>query len=216
MKVFLEPDDLDVRIELIPLIDVIFCILVFFILGAVSFARTEGLNVDLPQADSAQTQLGETLPVEVDALGQIKIENTTVTEDQLKQLLAAYVRQKPQGIVVLQADKLVSYGQVARLIDTLQQVGGTRVALGATIQSPIPQSGNNNFGGTVPTVPIQPQPNLGQPLAPELAPGVPLPAPGAVDGVPLDGAPQTTPPQSNPTLPPGVAPTSPDAAGNPQ
>ena len=138
MKIQLEPDDLDVRIELIPLIDVIFCILVFFILGAVSYGRAQGLNLDLPTAETAQAQLSDTLNVEVDALGQIKVENATLTEAQLVRLLGDYVRQKPQGIVVLQADKLVSYGQVARLIDTLQKVGGNRVALGAVKAAPQP------------------------------------------------------------------------------
>jgi biopolymer transport protein ExbD len=176
MKIYLEPDDLDVRIELIPLIDVIFCILVFFILGAVSFARMEGLNVDLPQAGTAKTQFGDTLPVEVDALGQIKVRNTTISENQLSQLLSAYVSQNPEGIVVLQADKLVSYGQVARLIDTLQKVGGTRVALGATIQAPIPQSGNIFPGDEIPILPNPAQPNLNQPFVPN-APTAPVPLP---------------------------------------
>ena len=46
MKVNIEPDDLDVRIEIIPLIDIIFCILVFFLLGAVTTGCTMGLDVD--------------------------------------------------------------------------------------------------------------------------------------------------------------------------
>ncbi len=184
MKVYLEPDDLDVRIELIPLIDVIFCILVFFILGAVSFARMEGLNVDLPQAGTAQTQLGDTLPVEVDALGQIKIRNTTISENQLSQLLATYVSQNPQGVVVLQADKLVSYGQVARLIDTLQKVGGTRVALGATMQAPIPQSGSIFPGDNIPNLPNQAQPNFNQPSVPSYVPTVPVPLPNQNPNLP--------------------------------
>ncbi|MCG9893226.1 MAG: biopolymer transporter ExbD [Thermosynechococcaceae cyanobacterium MS004] len=179
MKTYLEPDDLDVRIEIVPLIDVIFCILVFFILGAVSFGRLQGLNVDLPTAATAQTQLSDTLTVEVDALGQIKIENTPVLEEQLVRILAAYVRQKPQGVVVLQADKLVSYGQIARLVDTLQKVGGNRVALGAikedstgsdpqapgTFQPDLTQPNLTQPGSTQPdlTQPGVVQPNLTQP-----------------------------------------------------
>ncbi|WP_404790092.1 biopolymer transporter ExbD [Altericista sp. CCNU0014] len=189
MKVYLEPDDLDVRIEIVPLIDVIFCILVFFILGAVTFARMEGLNVDLPQAGTAKTQFGDTLPVEVDALGQIKVRNTTISESQLTQLLAAYVGQNPEGIVVLQADKLVSYGQVARLIDTLQKVGGTRVALGATMQAPVPQPGGTFPGESLPTLPNQLQPDLNRPAGSPYVPTVPAPLPNS--------APNSVPNSSN-------------------
>jgi biopolymer transport protein ExbD len=201
MKIFLEPDDLDVRIELIPLIDVIFCILVFFILGAVSYGRAQGLNLDLPTAETAQTQLSDTLKVDVDALGQIKIENTPVTEDQLVRVMSAYVRQKPQGVVVLEADKLVNYGQVARLIDTLQKVGGNRVALGAIKQDSATPTPNALPGGTPQTLP-SPNLNLQNPVQPTVPPGT-------SGGVPQI-APQV-PPQSS--QPPGQLPAASPSGG---
>lgn len=211
MKTYLEPDDLDVRIEIVPLIDVIFCILVFFILGAVNIARLQGLNLDLPQAETAKTQLSDTLPVQIDALGQIKVENTVVTEEQLNQILGAYVRQKPQGVVVVQADKLVSYGQVARLIDTLQKVGGSRVALGASTQIPLPQNGTSTNGlNTNPNLPVLPQnaqpgtlqpnpdpANLGQPTLTEPGEQVPL-EPTLPNASELNPNPQSLPQPSMP------------------
>lgn len=200
MKVNIEPDDLDVRIEIIPLIDIIFCILVFFLLGAVSTAKTEGLNVDLPQASSAQTQFGDTLLVEVDVLGQIIIQNTVVSKDQLSQLLAAYVAQKPQGVVVFQADKRLNYETVIGLFDLLRKVGGTRVALGTTDRTATPQTGSGIPGGGVPTLPNQDPLNLGQPIAPTVTPILPLPSTG---GAPNNsGAPPL--PNPNPSVLPQV------------
>jgi biopolymer transport protein ExbD len=164
MKIYLEPDDLDVRIELIPLIDVIFCILVFFILGAVTFGRAQSLGVTLPTAESAQTEFDSTLNVVIDNFGQISIaengQNIPVSEDQLTKLLSAYVRQYPQGIVQLQADQVISYGQVIRVFDLLRQVGGTRVGL--AVDQP---KASSKTPGILPTVPgsLQPQPNLTQP-----------------------------------------------------
>ena len=159
MKVNIEPDELDVRIEIIPLIDIIFCILVFFLLGAVTTSRTEGLNVDLPRASSGQTQFGDTLTVEVDVLGQIIIQNTVVSKEQLSQLLSTYVAQKPQGVVVFQADKRLNYETVIDLFDLLRKVGGTRVALGTTDKAAAPQNLNLTPGLGLPTLPNQ----LGQP-----------------------------------------------------
>ncbi|MCU0536378.1 MAG: biopolymer transporter ExbD, partial [Hydrococcus sp. Prado102] len=46
----------EVRIEIVPMIDVIFCILVFFILAAVSFSRQQAINIDLPKAESGLAQ----------------------------------------------------------------------------------------------------------------------------------------------------------------
>jgi biopolymer transport protein ExbD len=204
MKVNIEPDDLDVRIEMIPLIDIIFCILVFFLMGAVSTSRTEGLNVDLPQAGSAQTQFGDTLVVEVDVLGQIIIQNTVVSKEQLSQLLSAYVAQKPQGVVVFQADKRLNYETVIGLFDLLRKVGGTRVALGTTERVAAPQSGSVIPGGGVPTtLPNQDQLNLGQPT---VTPILPLPSPN-----PAPNNSSSAP--SNPNTIPSVIPSVPPPQG---
>jgi biopolymer transport protein ExbD len=162
MKIYLEPDDLDVRIELIPLIDVIFCILVFFILGAVTFGRAQAIGVSLPTAESAQTDFDQALNVVIDNFGQISIaengQNIPVSEDQLTKLLSAYVRQYPQGVVQLQADHVISYGQVIRIFDLLREVGGSRVAL-AVDQKKNP----SQTPGAIPTAPGALQPNLTQP-----------------------------------------------------
>ncbi len=196
MKVNIEPDDLDVRIEIIPLIDIIFCILVFFLLGAVTTGSTKGLNVDLPKANSGQTQFGDQLTVEVDVLGQIIIQNTVVSKEQLSQLLATYVAQKPQGVVVFQADKRLNYETVIDLFDLLRKVGGTRVALGTTDRSATPQPLTPDLG--MPTV-LNPsgQLNLNQP---------PLsnPLPNEVPVIP------TSPANTNPNPAGGVTPVVPN------
>jgi biopolymer transport protein ExbD len=196
MKVNIEPDELDVRIEIIPLIDIIFCILVFFLLGSVTTSKTEALNVDLPRASSGQTQFGDTLTVEVDVLGQIIIKNTVISKDQLSQLLAAYVAQKPEGVVVFQADKRLNYETVINLFDLLRKVGGTRVALGTTDKAATPQDLNLIPGlGMPPTAPNPlGQPNLNSPTLPNPSSGVPgtsgvpnNPVPNPTVGIPTQG-----------------------------
>jgi biopolymer transport protein ExbD len=196
MKVNIEPDELDVRIEIIPLIDIIFCILVFFLLGSVTTSKTEALNVDLPRASSGQTQFGDTLIVEVDVLGQIIIKNTVISKDQLSQLLAAYVAQKPDGVVVFQADKRLNYETVINLFDLLRKVGGTRVALGTTDKAAATPQDLNLIPGL--GMPILPdplgQPNLNPPTAPNPSPAIPgtsavpnNPAPNPATRVPTQG-----------------------------
>jgi biopolymer transport protein ExbD len=202
MKVYIEPDELDVRIEIIPLIDIIFCILVFFLLGAVTTSGTEGLNVDLPQASSSQTQFGDTLTVEVDVLGQIIIRNTVVSRDQLSQLLSAYVAQNPQGIVVFQADKRLNYETVIGLFDLLRKVGGTRVALGTTDRTTSPQPLNLQPGTGLPVLPNQDilPPNLNPPLVPNNSPVIPGGLPNSTAPNPTPGTSQSVP-SNRSTLP---------------
>lgn len=184
--------DQEVRIELIPLIDVIFCILTFFILAAVTLTRQNAINVDLPRSETGTTQMREILVVSVDPVGQVYVEKTPVTIDQLQLVLRDFRAARPQGLMVLYASRLASYNDVVRVLDTLRSVGGDRVALatlkadGTPEQSPSfldPLNPGVNPGFNPDSVPAPPLDPLGlptpearpnQPVTPELTP---LPAP---------------------------------------
>lgn len=120
----------DVRIEIIPLIDVIFCILTFFILAAVGYTRQQAINLDLPQAATSTSQIEEMLVVTLDDFGQIYVEQNRVsTKNELYQALNTFQDQNEEGLMVLQASASSSYDEVIQVLDVLREVGGNRVAL---------------------------------------------------------------------------------------
>jgi biopolymer transport protein ExbD len=180
MKINLESPAEEVQIQIIPLIDVIFCILTFFILAALQLTRQQGINVDLPQAGTAATQMREMLVVSIDSVGQTYIDQNPVTEAGLYQQLLGYQQTNPAGMIVLYAPKTAIYDDVVRVLDLLRSVGGDRVAL-ATLP------GNPNLTT-----------NQTNPANPTL-PGV-SPLPG---GVPSPGA---SPYPLNPSELPGANP----------
>jgi biopolymer transport protein ExbD len=141
----------DVRIEIIPLVDVIFCILTFFILAAVGLTRQQAIDLDLPTADS-----GSPLPpqgigadairrgrlyVSVDAIGQVYLDQQPVTLDLLNDVLLQHQQVAPEGLIVLYASRDARYEDVIRVLDLLRAVGGDRVAL-ATLPSAIGDPAN--------------------------------------------------------------------------
>ncbi|HEY9822363.1 MAG TPA: biopolymer transporter ExbD [Candidatus Sericytochromatia bacterium] len=229
----------DVRVEVVPLIDVIFCILTFFILAAVGFSRQQAISIDLPKAGTGTPQGREILMVSLNDAGQVFVEQQPVmTKDQFYQRLRDYRQQNPNGLMALYASTNATYNQVVQVLDLLREVGGDRVALatlpgesGTTATpnttTPLPPAmgvpgvppapGTNSFdpyGLQNPATqfnPAQPQvqPNLGQPV-----PGLGLP-PGTNPGnlQPLPGQPGANP--GNSALPsPGttVAPNLNNAA----
>lgn len=120
----------DVRIEIIPLIDVIFCILTFFILAAVGYSRQQAINLDLPKAETGTPQMREMLIVSLDDFGQVYVEqNRVTTRSELYKDINQYHRNNPTGLMVLQASAGASYDEVIQVLDVLRQVGGDRVAL---------------------------------------------------------------------------------------
>jgi biopolymer transport protein ExbD len=199
MKINLSNPGEDIRIEIIPLIDVIFCILTFFILAALQFARQQAIDVNLPQAKTGQPQQRELMLVSVDFIGQTYIDKQPVTRDQLSKSLKAYLQKTPTGVVVLNAAKTASYEDVVQVLDLLRSVGGDRVAL-ATIPTPTDQA-----AGAQPKVPTTPGTAgwqvPGQETDRDFVPGQSPPLPDDLPGIPGLNSPPPEPSLGTPNSP---------------
>ncbi|MEB3277846.1 MAG: biopolymer transporter ExbD [Lyngbya sp.] len=134
MKFNFESSPDEGRIELLPLIDVVFCILTFFILAALQLTRQQAINVDLPKATTGETQMQKMLIVGIDPQGRTYIDQQVVNEEQLQRALTRFKRWNPSGLMVLYAPKDARYNDVVQVLDKLRAVGGERVAL-ATLPS---------------------------------------------------------------------------------
>ncbi|MFM8294273.1 MAG: ExbD/TolR family protein, partial [Microcystaceae cyanobacterium] len=106
----------ETRIELLPLMDIIFCILTFFILAAVGLSRQQAISMDLPKASTGQPQMREMLVVSLDDMGQLYVEKQPVTENQLLDALKNYRQYNPTGLMVLHASRNASYNPYSVLI----------------------------------------------------------------------------------------------------
>ena len=174
------------RIELVPLIDVIFCILTFFLLAGLQVARQQAINVDIPKATSGAPAARELLMVSLNDAGQLFLEQQPMlVPGQLIEAVKQYRQARPNSSIVLYASKQVSYNKVVEVLDALRGVAGDRVAL-ATLPSnttaptpPVlttpPGYPYNPYQGVNPYTPYQVAPGTPQPI-----PGAVAPAPGAV------------------------------------
>ncbi|MEL6438518.1 MAG: biopolymer transporter ExbD [Cyanobacteria bacterium J06621_8] len=117
------------NIEILPLIDVIFCILTFFILAAVNFSRQQAISLDLPQAKTGAPQLQNILIVTIDDIGQLYVDQNLVSRSDLTWEIKKYKQRNPDGLMTLYAAKNSTYREVVEVLDILREIGGDRVAL---------------------------------------------------------------------------------------
>jgi biopolymer transport protein ExbD len=165
MKINLHSPIEEVQVQIIPLIDVIFCILTFFLLAALQFTRQQAINVDLPRASTGtQSQFQSRLIVSLNSSGQIFVEQNPVNLDRLAESLREYFRVNPFGIVVLNASRLSSYNEVIQVLDAMRQVGGDRVALATIAGSPDRPAGSSP--DTIPLTPLNPSGTSTPPTTP--------------------------------------------------
>ncbi|CCH67717.1 Biopolymer transport protein ExbD/TolR [Richelia intracellularis HH01] len=133
----------NIDIQIVPLIDVVFCILTFFLLAALQFTRQQVIEIDLPQAftgNSPEVNLKpdkrNVLPITINAIGQVFIERESVTKKILGERLKHYLTKNPQGLIILHASRSSTYNDVIATLDILRQAGGDHVALGVIPGSP--------------------------------------------------------------------------------
>jgi biopolymer transport protein ExbD len=135
----LRPDRSDERVDinLTPLIDVVFLLLIFFMVST-TFDRHARLKVELPEA-SAKTQQQQDEPVvlSIDAKGNYFINDrqlVNTTLETLKIALQKTVADKQDVSLVLRADANTPHQSVVRAMDAASQLGLTRLSI-ATIES---------------------------------------------------------------------------------
>lgn len=160
-------DNSEPRIELVPLIDVIFCILTFFLLAGLQVARQQAINVDIPKASTSAPTSRELLMVSLNDAGQIFLEQQPVlVPAQLTDAVKLYLQSRPNSSIVLYASKQVSYDKVIEILDALRSVAGDRVALATVPTStvaPTPPIITNPYipYNPYPTTPTPTQPSTG-------------------------------------------------------
>lgn len=131
-----EEPDLPFQINIVPMIDVIFAILTFFIMSSLFLTRSTGLPVNLPKAGTAQQQPATPLTVTVTAQGGLRLNQQAVALPQLRQQVSRLV-QGQSALVIVNADAAVSHGQVIQVMDQLRQIPGVKIAIAAeAVRSP--------------------------------------------------------------------------------
>jgi biopolymer transport protein ExbD len=117
------------RIEILPLIDIVFLLLVFFIYAMLSMAVHRGVPVSLPASSSAQLERKLTLSVTIEQSGDILLETNRVPLRDLASHLHARARLSEDLGVLLFADRAVSCQLLVKVLDQIRSAGVTRVSL---------------------------------------------------------------------------------------
>lgn len=114
----------DVRLEMTPLIDVVFLILTFFVFSLVLMVRADTLGIDLPELPSAEVaDRSEVISLVLTAEGELRLDTEPVTLDSLAERIAAAREQRPGARVLFAADAASASGDLLRVLDRLTAAG---------------------------------------------------------------------------------------------
>lgn len=120
----------DAEVNLTPMLDVVFILLIFFIVTT-SFVRESGIDVDPPQAATAIPQSQSSILIAISPEGDIWMDRQPVSLAALGPAVARMQAENPLSSVVIQADKASRSGRLVEVMDRLRQAGVERMALAA-------------------------------------------------------------------------------------
>jgi biopolymer transport protein ExbD len=120
----------EISINLAPLIDVIFLLVIFFAVST-TFLETAGLQLELPESSSTAKREIEDITVFLSADGELSLGDETVDEEKLKEKLRAAMDETDRKVVVLRADTHTEHGAVVEIMDLIRDSGAETMTLAA-------------------------------------------------------------------------------------
>ncbi len=127
----------EININILPLLDVVFSILAFFVLASAGLVTPTKLGITLPQEEKNPERTiplrPELLIVTLDGEGTPRIQGQIITKKDLETKIKSHLINYPKGLIVLNAeDTQVSYQKVIEFLQELKTIGGDRVAIATT------------------------------------------------------------------------------------
>ena len=123
------------RIEIIPLIDIMFFLLASFMMASLTMIRMQSIKMDLPTATAATRDFKpDIVNINVDKLGDIYVEKKQVTTAELHSYLSNKFRANTNLPVYISGDKAATHGAVIRVLDLVRREAIQKVSFAITPQ----------------------------------------------------------------------------------
>ena len=111
------------------MIDIIFFLLVFFMISTLSMTINRGLPVNLPKAASSQRDLRESVHITVTREGDIFLNKEPVTLQEIGQRVQVGLERDPELLAVISADDHAIHGAIVDIMDKIRLAGISRLAI---------------------------------------------------------------------------------------
>lgn len=126
------PDEQEIpaQVNIVPMIDVTFSLLTFFIMSSLFLTRSQGLPVNLPSAATTQqSRTPQKITVSVDEKGTVSLNRQPIAVDNLTEQVRTLVNNNPNALVVINADRKVEHGLIVTIMDRVRKVPGAKLAI---------------------------------------------------------------------------------------
>lgn len=133
MKIDLTLQEDKPRLMIIPMIDIIFFLLVFFMMSMLTMVVQKSVPLNLPQATSAKVSMEENIPITVTGDGTVYYEQEKISLGDLENRLWSK-KQSGELSIILRGDAAADYGKVVQVMDMIKNLGISKVYIATDTQ----------------------------------------------------------------------------------
>ena len=116
------------KIDILPMIDIIFSILAFLIISSLYLTRVDTISVELPKASNSIKQNNKFISISIDKGGNLFVNKKNLKLEDLKEKVVNLLDES-KNLVILNSDKNVSHGYVITVLDVLRSIDGLKLGI---------------------------------------------------------------------------------------
>ena len=126
---FKEDNKSENQINILPMIDIIFAILSFFIISSLFLTRIDSIKVNLPESSTAINEKNKPLIISISSDEKIYFEEQLIKVNNLSRLVKSSLGKLENSLIILRADKLVRHGFIIKVLDELRKIKNIKIGL---------------------------------------------------------------------------------------
>ncbi len=127
------------KLDLIPMINVVFLLLIFFMLTSTTPTKQK-TKIELPTAKTAEKSSKQFLVMTIDKKGSMQLDGEAVTLDVLPAYLEKKISEKKNTVISIHADKVIEFELFGKVIELAKQAGAEDFVLATGMQKPATDS----------------------------------------------------------------------------
>ena len=116
-------------INILPMIDIIFAILSFFIISSLYLTKIDSIKVNLPKSSTALREKNKPQIITVNSNEKIYFQSTEITLENISSFIQKNTENIEEPIIVLHADISVKYGLIVNILDELRKIENLKIAI---------------------------------------------------------------------------------------
>ena len=126
---FKEDNKSENQINILPMIDIIFAILSFFIISSLFLTRIDSIKINLPESTTSISEKNKPLIISIDSNEQIYFKDKLISINNLSGIVKSSLEELENSLIILRADTSLKHGFIIRVLDELRNIEKLKIGI---------------------------------------------------------------------------------------